>query len=274
MSFLLYLLNTVCYAGQSGIGKQYAIKGGNPAVFNFSKTAAAALFFGIWCLLSGKGLHLPSLPWALAGGVCLAVSTHTGLMALSCGPMALTSILASMSLVIPFLWGVVLWQEQITILSLSGLLLLILCIMLICYKKQGAVSKKWLLYSLTTTVCNGLFSVIQKYHQLQFPGQFQTDLMFLTMAVVTVLFLPVFLCNRQMLPSVGGACSGILNGLANFSVLLLASRQNASALFPVIAAGNVTAAWLTGAVIFRERIRPIQLLGLGAGIAGVILMQI
>lgn len=274
MSFWLYLLNTACYAGQSGIGKQYAIKGGNPAVFNFSKTAAAALFFGIWCLLSGKGLHLPSLPWALAGGVCLAVSTHAGLMALSCGPMALTSILASMSLVIPFLWGVVLWQEQITILSLSGLLLLIVCILLICYKKQGAVSKKWLLYSLTTTVCNGLFSVIQKYHQLQFPGQFQTDLTFLTMAVVTVLFLPGFLHNRQITPSAGGAFSGILNGLANFTVLLLASWQNASALFPVIAAGNVTAAWLTGAVIFRERIRPIQLLGLGAGIAGVILMQI
>ena len=77
-----------------------------------------------------------------------------------------------------------------------------------------------------------------------------------------------------MTPSVGGGVSGILNGLSNFSVLLLASGQNASALFPVIAAGNVTAAWLTGAVIFREKIRPIQLLGLGAGIAGVILMQI
>lgn len=142
MSVFLYLLNTVCYAGQSGIGKYYAAKGGKAIVFNFSKTAAAALFFGIWCLLSGNGVHLPSLPWALAGGVCLAVSTHTGLLALSCGPMALTSILASMSLVIPFLWGIILWQEVITVFKSIGLMLLILCIVLICYRKHGAVSKK------------------------------------------------------------------------------------------------------------------------------------
>ena len=133
----------------------------------------------------------------------------------------------------------------------------------VCYAGQSGIGKHY-----------AVFSVIQKYHQLQFPGQFQTDLTFLTMAVVTVLFLPGFLRNQAMELSVGGGVSGILNGLANFSVLLLASGQNASALFPVIAAGNVTAAWLTGTVIFREKIRPMQLLGLGAGIAGVILMQI
>ena len=105
MAILLFLLNTACYAGQSATGKQYAVKGGQALHFNITKVVAAVFLFAVWLLLQGEGLHLPTLPYAAAYGIVLAVSLHTGFKALSCGPMALTSVLVSMSLLIPFLWG-------------------------------------------------------------------------------------------------------------------------------------------------------------------------
>lgn len=276
MPIFLFLANTVCYAGQSSLGKLYAAKGGNANSFNLCKAGSAAILFSIWLLCKGQGIHWATLPWAAVYGICLCVSMYAGFQALSCGPMALTSILAAMSLIIPFLWGVLFWQELLTVWSIVGLVCLLSAILLINFKKQGKFSGKWLMYCLITMVTNGFCSVIQKYHQFAFPGQFQVDFMLMSMAAVTLLLfacLPFQKVKRVQL-SLSGSISGILNGLANFVVLLLASSQSASTLFPIVSACNVMAAWLCGILFFRDRIQKQQLLGLLAGIAGIVLMQI
>lgn len=104
MHILLFFLNAICYAGQSGTGKLYAAKGGQAESFNFSKALAAAALFFIWVLVRG-GIHWQTLPLAVLYGLFLTLSMHTGFQALSCGPMALTGILVAMSLVIPMFWG-------------------------------------------------------------------------------------------------------------------------------------------------------------------------
>lgn len=276
MPIFLFLGNTVCYAGQSSLGKLYATKGGHAHGFNLCKASSATILFLIWLIGLHQGIHLKTLPWAAVYGVLLCISMHTGFQALSCGPMALTSILAAMSLVVPFLWGVVFWHEKLTLWSILGFCFLLCAILLIHFKKAGKISGKWLFYCLITLITNGFCSVTQKYHQFAYPGQFQVDFMLLSMATVTIL---LFLClpfqkEKRISFSLTGASSGILNGLANFIVLLLASNQSATTLFPIISACNVMAAWLCGILFFRDRIRKPQLVGLLCGIAGIILMQI
>lgn len=276
MPVLLFLANTVCYAGQSSLGKLYAAKGGHAHSFNLCKAGSAAILFLIWLLCKGQGIHWATLPWAAIYGICLCGSMYAGFQALSCGPMALTGILAAMSLIVPFLWGTLFWQEQPTLWSFIGLLCLLTAILLINLKKEGKLSGKWLLYCIITMVTNGFCSVIQKYHQFSYPGQFQVDFMLTAMAVVTILLLlglPFQKVKRVQL-SVTGGISGILNGLANFAVLLLASSQSAATLFPIVSACNVMAAWLCGLLFFKDRIRALQVIGLFSGIAGIILMQL
>lgn len=276
MPIFLFLGNTVCYAGQSSLGKLYAAKGGHAHSFNLCKAGSATILFLVWLMSLRQGIHWRTLPWAAAYGVLLCVSMHTGFQALSCGPMALTSILAAMSLIVPFLWGVVFWQENLTPLRVLGICLLIFAILLINFKKEGKISGKWLFYCLITMITNGFCSVTQKYHQITYPGQFQIDFMLIAMATVTVLlFLRLPFHKKTLFSfSLTGVSSGILNGLANFIVLLLASNQSATTLFPIISACNVMAAWLCGILFFRDHIRKLQLLGLFFGIAGIILMQI
>ena len=276
MDILLLLTNTICYAGQSALGKHYARQGGQAHSFNLCKAGSAALLFLVWLIVKWQGVHWSTLPWAAAYGVCLCISMYTGFMALSCGPMALTSILASMSLIVPFFWGVTFWKESISLLAILGVFLLLCAIILICFKKEGKFSIRWLIFSLITMATNGVCSVIQKYHQLSFPGHFQVDFMLFAMTTVTILLLlalPVQKCKMPK-PSLLGIGAGSLNGLANFAVLLLASTGNATSLFPMVSVCNVMAAWLTGIVFFREKTKPIQFIGLAIGIIGIFLLNI
>lgn len=275
MHILLFFLNAVCYAGQSGTGKLYAAKGGQAGSFNYSKAIAAAALFFIWVLVRGH-IHWQTLPLAVLYGLFLTVSMHTGFQALSCGPMALTSILAAMSLVIPLFWGLLFWQESLSAWQIFGVILLLSAIVLIQFKKQGGLSFQWLIYCLITMVTNGLCSVIQKYHQRAFPGLYQPDFMLFATATVAIVFTLTHLLRKEKpvhFPLLG-ICSGVCNGLANFFVLILAASQQAVALFPLISAGNVLCAWLTGVLFFKEHIQAQHLLGLACGALGLIVMNL
>lgn len=276
MSLLLYFANIACCACQSAAGKLYAIKGGQSRTFNLYKTLSAVLLFFIWFLLRRQSLHWNTVPWAVLYGIFFAASMHTGFAALSIGPMALTSVIASMSLVVPFAWSILFWQEQLTALSAIGVVLLFAAIILINVKKQGNASRQWLILSLLTMLANGFCSVLQKYHQRFFPGQYQVDFVLLSMSASAVILSAVQLIKREKLPKpcLLGVVSGVMNGTANWIVLLLAATQNASSLFPLISAGNAMASWLAGCLIFREKTQKLQFLGLAAGIAGVIILNL
>ncbi len=275
MHFIYYILNAVCYATQSATGKLYSFKGGNAQQFNISKSVCAVVLFFVMMLFQGRPVHMGSLPWAALYGVSLTVSMYSGFKALSVGPIALTSIMAAMSLIIPFFWGLVFWGEQISIPGILGISMLICAIILICYQKQSATNIKWLLYSITTLICNGICSVMQKYHQLHYPGMYQTDFMLLSTGIVALILLVIGLVRHtNMKPSFLGMVSGAANGLANLFVLLLAATQSAAILFPLIAAGNVLTAWLTGVILFREKLKKRQFIGLFIGICGVIALNL
>lgn len=275
MEVLLYLANTICYAGQSATGKLYAAKGGQAYIFNFSKALSAAALFLVWCILKGSRFHFPTFLYSILYGLFLTMSMHFGFLALSTGAMALTGMVAAMSLLIPLFWGLLFWEETLVITAIIGIVLLLFAIGFICSPRKEKISRKWVFYSLMTLLCNGFCSVVQKYHQRDFPGYFQVEFMLYAMITATVILL-IFLLLRKQIPyrlTGLGSLSGTMNGLANFIVLLLAATENASSLFPLISAGNVMTAYLTGLFFFHEKIRPHQILGLLAGAAGIILLK-
>lgn len=276
MHILLFFLNAVCYAGQSATGKLYAAKGGKTRDFNICKASSAMVFFLLWLILQGFSFHTPTMLYGMLYGILLTVSMHFGFLALSIGPMALTSMMAAMSLLIPLGWGILFWNESLTLFNTLGILLLICAIALICSPRKGKFSKKWLIYSLITLIANGGCSLIQKYHQAAFPGQYTVSFMFFSMLTVTVCLLLMQLCRKHISfrPNLLGTASGIMNGLTNFVVLLLAATENAAQLFPLVSAVNVMAAYLTGLLLFREKVKFLQIIGLLAGIAGVILLNV
>jgi drug/metabolite transporter (DMT)-like permease len=278
MHILLYFCNVLCSAGQSALGKQYARRGGESLPFNINKALIGTLLFLVLGLMSGFSWHLETMLFGLFYGISLCISMHTGFKALSIGPMALTSIIASFSLIIPFLFGIILWNESLTLLKFFGVILLLLSIFLINIKKENGFSAKWLFYSLVTLLSNGFGSVIQKMHQIKFPTLYRTEFMFWALLCVSIILTITYNTKRKGKVkfefSLLGIASGIANCCANFIVLFLSATENASVLFPIIAVANIITVWVIGILFFKERLKVLQAIGLVMGIVSVVLLKI
>ena len=279
MTALLYLLNVAGAAGQSTCTKYYASKSGSVNTYNLNKAAAALLVFFAVGLFSGICFHVPTILWGFGYGACICVGGFAGFMALSLGPMALTSMIASFSLVIPFVAGVTLWGESLSEWGILGIILLICSIVLLNFKKtDDRLSFKWAFFTFLTFFVNGIASVFQKQHQMNYPGLYRTEFMIASMLCMLVMLLVTVSVKRTIRTEVRfcvpGSIGGLLEGIANYIVLYLAATQNASVLFPVVSVAKIIAVWCIGRVAFKEQLKIWQTIGLLAGISSIALLNL
>lgn len=276
MTVFLYILNTLCSSGQSVLGKQYAINGGSSTVFNMNKAFSGAVMFLIFGIVNGMQFHLYTLIFGACYGTFLCISMYAGFKALASGPMTLTSVMASFSLIIPFLFGITVFNESVTLYNIAGVILLLLSIIILNLKKEDGFSAKWLFFAVLTMTANGICSLVQKYHQVYFTGRYTVE--FTLYAFVTVLLILLSTAQvgteRRFKFGFSGFAAGIMNGIANYIVLYLAGSEKASVLFPIVSIVNIIAVWIMGRVIFKERLKAFRILGLLFGIASVVLLKI
>lgn len=285
ISIVLYLLIVMSSATQSATGKLYGGKSDDSAVFNMLKADSAFVVFAVMAIF-GFEFHLPTLLFGTAYGLLMCVSMYAGYQAITRGPLALSSMLVSFSVVIPVLWGVLFANESITLFR--GMALALLCVAIVAVnadkfkkKEKGATDYRvWLLFVGATFLVNGVCSVIQKVHQTYYPGQFGNEFMFFAMAVCAVAFTVSVIVKKREKPFKEiegkgyGVISGVTNGINGFLTLILAGLESASVLFPAISAGTVLAAMLSGRILFKEKLKANHFVALVAGIAAVVLLKI
>ncbi len=278
MTILLYILNVFCSSGQSVLSKHYASKGGSSSSYNINKSVAGIFTLLILGIFSGLSFHFPSILYGALYGIFLFTSMHTGFTALSIGPMALTSILASFSLIIPFIFGITVWGESLSLIGFIGMLFLTSSIFLLNFKKEGGFSFRWAFYAFATLAANGICSLIQKYHQLYFPQQYRTEFMLSAFITVFVIFSAITLTKAESRAkfklSVSGLLSGFMNCAADYIVLYLAATEKASVLFPMVSVCKVLSIWLLGRIMFKEKLKLTQSFGLLAGILAIVLLNL
>ena len=274
----LYFFNVVCSSGQSALGKRYASNGGNSTVFNINKSIAGIVVFAVWGMIHGFSFHLPTLFYGVGYGISLCISMHTGFKALAVGPIALTSIVVSFSMLIPFLFGICFWNEPLTLFGVCGIIVLLFSILLINRKRVSGISFKWSMYAAATWLTNGICSIIQKYHQIKFQTLYRTEFMLFALLCV---FIILSVTPNSNLPqkqkfkfSCLGLISGILNSTANYIVLFLSATENASVLFPIVSVANIIAVWAIGFLFFKEKLAASQTIGLILGVLSIVLLKL
>lgn len=287
MTFLYYFGAVASSATQSALTKTHHRYPSTVYRFNFFKSLFAFLFFMIAFLISREGWHLPTLLYGCIFGVCMVVSMQAGYIALSTGPLSLTSMTVSFSLVIPCLYGIIFRKEQISHIVALGFVLLISSLLCINLKPQKAdkekqpLTLKWALAVALTLLSNGICSIVQAEHQRSFPASYHFSFLCAAMGVCLLTFLVFFLAERirtQASPSpkaadmiAGGA--GITNGLSNFFSLTLAAMSPASILFPLLSVCTMLTSLLVGRVIFGEKLSMGQLIGFCLGVAAVFYLK-
>lgn len=294
MVIAIYLAIVLFSVTQNATTKLFNRHGANASFFNAIKAISSLALFGAMAVY-GFTLHLPTVLFGLLYGACLCISMYAGYRALCLGPMALTSMLVSFSVVIPLLWGIVFGNERLSSLRIVGLLLLFCAIILINgnilfphrhTEGNGESPAKmrtdglWLLFVAVTFLCNGVCSILQKQHQTLYPEAYTDEFMFFAMLLCTLIFSAVSLSRNRLSESKKikgkwlGVLSGVANGLANFFTLALAGFENASVLFPVISAGTLLGTVLCGKFLFRERLKLHHYFALICGMLSVIFLKL
>ncbi|MBE6792675.1 MAG: hypothetical protein E7534_04150 [Ruminococcaceae bacterium] len=283
MSFLLILLCSFTSVTQGVLKKLYSNRSGKGTfTFNTILTLAALMFFAV--LSFGKPYSLDTIPYAMAFGAAYAIATVTEYEALTHGPLAITSLIMSYSLIIPTVCGVLFWNESLSFKQYAGLAFLFLSLFLIRSKDATDAQKKmqfkWLVLVLIAFVTNGLCSVVQRQQQRVFGSKYDESFMVMALiCVVTVLFAVCLIRERKSIVSfvkagafLSFAC-GIFNGATNLLVMLTLVLIPASTFFPVLSALSLILSTLAAVFLFNERLVPRQFAALLLGCIALILIN-
>lgn len=270
-------------AGQSIAQKNYNAKMRGAGVFIFLvlSTLSASLFFlitnGFSLTFSAKLLPY-TLTYAISGaftGVCVFLAVCTG-------PLSLTSLITSYSLIIPTFYGLIFLGEKVGIPFWIGFALLAVSLFLInSPSAETKISFKWIVFVSLNFIGNGLCALVQTKQQRDFNGELGNDMMISALLVEAVLiFITAIIADRKSIgeglkkgPHFMVMC-GVSNALANFMLLLLIPRMLAAVLFPVISAGQIITSWVVSRFIYRERLSASQNIALVLGTASIVLMNL
>ena len=241
--------------------------------FNMIMYALCVCLFGIG-IINGH-ISLFTIALALVFGATTALGNLYKMLALSCGPMHITLLITTSSMIIPTMSGV-LFGEQFSIAKLVAVLILIGFIYMSFEKSNdGKISKKWILYILLAFLFQGSIGVLQKIHQSSAHRGELNGFLF-------VAFICSFLYSRLRAGktfselrftkkhiSIAIVC-GICAYAMNILNLKLSGLLPSQLFFPVINGSAIVLSSLISVLLFKEKLSKKQSIGLIGGIASLI----
>lgn len=286
MISLVYLFAVLFSVSQSASVKYYRRNNEDVLFFNAVKSLAA---FFVLCraFVWNFRFHAPTAAYGVLYGVFLAISMHTGYKALCLGPMSLTGMIVSFSVILPIAYGIVFARENPTVFQGVGLVFFVLSVVFTSLRAgtppasqetSAKNRKKWLLYVFLTFMTNGLCSTLQKMHQSAYPHRQLGEFVLYACGFCTLVFGVAYLKKRngawqRARRRLCRACR-LSNAAANFCTLLLAGNEYAAVMYPVISAGTVLAALVCGRMLFGEKLGLGQWAALLCGLAAVVLLRL
>lgn len=267
-------------AAQNVFKKNYTVKtSGGIYWFSALSSLVALLFFAV---SGGIAVQAEVLPYSLGFGIAYAAATVFAVLSLATGPLALTALINSFSLLLPMLYGLIFLQEDIRYGFVPGILLLALSLFLVNRKNESApITPRWVVYVILSFLGNGLCSVVQKMQQVRFEGAYKNEFMFAALAVCVAVFLTLALVKERKTWKTSfrygwfwAPANGFANATVNLFVMLLSGKMSASVMFPLISAGGIVLSAVLAVFLYKEKISRPQLVGVLCGIAAVVLLNL
>ena len=268
-------------------------------IYNMVTCLVAMLVLFFW---GGVG---SSLSWftvilGIGFGVLTGFQQISNLKAIECGPWSYTSVITTLSTLIPALSGGVIWHESLHWAQIIGMVLMVVCF-LFSIETQGEqkqTSIKWLIWCGIAFICTGFIGVMQKWHQ---SSDYKTELntflviAFAISAVYSIIAL--FIAKAQqttkikildntetkdvkeekgrwlyIIPFVLMIVAGICGAVNNKLNLYLSGVMDSAVFFPIVNGGGLILTTITAVVLFKEKLSKKQWLGLIIGIISVIFL--
>lgn len=292
MAIPIILCISLVACTMGGVAKKYLTDryGDRADVRHLYNAACGAISAVIFLLWGG----MTSLSWftvllGVAFGIVITVQQITNMRALECGPLSYTTVLISLSTLIPAVSGALFWDEAITFSQIVGMVLLVVCL-LFSIDGRGEEKKttvRWLVYCLASFITNGLIGVMQKIHQTSAYAAELNGFLIVAFAVTFLYSAAALGLHRIRRPAaeketvrpapgvpavlmfvLGGVCLAVNHKLN----LYLSGVVDSAILFPVLNGGGLVLTTVTALAFFRERLTVKRWVGLAIGIAAVVFL--
>ena len=282
MSILFLFIALVASTVQNFFKKNYNKKVNDSGTFLFmlASSLSALLFF----VLTTKNLafNLAIIPYSLLFGTMYLLATIFGYLSIATGPLFLTSLFTSFSLLIPTFYGLIFLHDKIKPAFIPGLILTFVSLVLITKKgkNEAKVTLKWIVFVALFFISNGMCSVSQKMQQLAFDGAYKNEFMIFALAFVCVCLLVISFKERKEIKKVIKPClvyaipCGISNGAVNLFVMILTGMMATSVLFPSISAGGIIISYFVSRFYYKETLSKKQLIGSALATIAVVLLNL
>ena len=283
MEIALLLLLVCGMAITNATKKSYNTRSAGKGSFTFNTvfTLAATLFF----LVTAKhplSFSLKLVPYSLAFALAYGTTIMCTFKAIQCGPLPLTSLATSYSLVIPTFYGLLFLKEPAGIWLYIGIAFLLISLFLINAKKSDTpISMKWALYAIFAFIGNGACSTVQKIQQMHFDGANKNEFMIMALIVVFIFLSLIALTKEKedirpcLKVGIGWmVICGATNGLINLLSITLVNMLTASLLYPMISAGGIIANSVISRFVYKEKMSRMQYAGVFMGIISVIFLNL
>jgi drug/metabolite transporter (DMT)-like permease len=240
------------------------------------------IVFNYWtCVITGSIVngHFPVnhatiqqdwFPWAIAMGLVFIFLFNIIAFSAQRIGIAVTSVANKLSLVIPFLFSIYLYNEQASVIKIAGIVLALVAVAMTCYTKQdtGPASVKrsiWLyVLPIILFIGSGLLDTMIKYVEVSFLDGTNNDdyitTAFLSAAVIGLPGLFVQWVVRKKPVRWKAVAAGIAIGIPNyFSIWCLVQvlkqyQGNSSAILPINNMGIVVFSSLAAWLLFKEKL--------------------
>ena len=279
-----YLLLPVAISAFEGIlAKDYNIKVKEKNTILFS--AVICFFAMMFFMFNTRGrfeFEPAAACYSLGFGLAFAIATVEGLNAIRTGPLSISSLVSSYSLLIPTFHGIIFLGEKIKPTMILGVIILLIALSMVNLNKNESLKheKTWVIHLVAAFISNGMCSTIQKMQQIAFDGAYKNEFMIVALVFVCICLFSLGFAQKgnkgEMLKSAlkFGVPKGVLNGGMNYFVMVATGLIASSILFPTLSAAGMTTTYFISRFRYKEILSKIQTFGYVLGIISVVLLNI
>lgn len=194
--------------------------------------------------------------------------------------VAITAVFGKMSVIIPVIAGIFLYNESLNSLKILGIISTIAAFILIFYKKERS-KIRWsiILFPIILFFGNGFIDTILKYIEYHFiRGDY---ILFLSVVFIIAFIMALFISMIKYARTkktfsiqtiIGGSILGLLNFSTTYFLLIAMTQFQSNVLFPIQNVGIVMLSALFGLILFREKLSMINWLGILLSIMAILLI--
>ncbi|AUC86596.1 hypothetical protein CW731_15480 [Polaribacter sp. ALD11] len=198
--------------------------------------------------------------------------------------VSVASIAGKMSVVIPVLFGIILYNESVTFLKISGIIIALVAVYLASVKEDKSEKKGNLLFPILLFLGSGTIDTLIKYVQVNHVADEDVSIFSGSLFGIAAIFGFIILVMKSIKKrtpfGLKNIIAGIILGVPNYYsiIFIIKALQNnafeSSTLFTINNVAIVIASTLVGLFLFKEKFSIKNKIGVALAILGIVLVTI